>query len=420
MKNADSAEKNTESTVPTLEEVDAQALAYQLQRARKDSGMTQEQVAITLKISRPIYIEIEKGKRRPTQEDLAILADLFGRTVKFILEAASQARLPKKATNITPPAVPNEYRDGVTKAFETLIEFARRYRELERLSYPSWNGRLQERHGKLNETILPEHESGAGEELAEQTRRALGLEDAPLGDLQNLLDSHLGVRTLVAPLSPPVDVAYGGNMEYGKIIVVNRNLSPATQRERMVRALAYLLQSEYKSGVIINGKSPGTRILREDRIADSFATEFLLPRSSVRRIYLGLLHASNHPTELDLIRMACYFGVSIHSLIERLKEMKLHHSKCTQEKIESLSKWSNDLMIKQTGEVLSHKANQEKFQYSDRYILTAMLACQKGKLTLKELAERLSLKVAEVEEFCPDSVRNSTPTKKKSSKSSDE
>ncbi len=87
-------------------------ISQQITKARKNCCLTQEQVAKAIEISRPVYIDIENGKREPKSSELVKLSALFNVPVAeffdeprnnekfkqmyfFILSLFSQECLPK-------------------------------------------------------------------------------------------------------------------------------------------------------------------------------------------------------------------------------------------------------------------------------------------------------------------------------------
>lgn len=83
---------------------------------RKALGLSQGEVAAALAISRPTYTQLEKGQRRPTPHQKAILSQLFG---------VSSERV-EKHTDTTPQTVPEVEprkvpRENVEKFKQTLL-----------------------------------------------------------------------------------------------------------------------------------------------------------------------------------------------------------------------------------------------------------------------------------------------------------
>ena len=68
-----------------LDAIDPRLLGRRLTEARKARGLTQQAAADHLGCSRPTFIAIEKGTRRPTPDEIVKLAGLYGRTLHELL-----------------------------------------------------------------------------------------------------------------------------------------------------------------------------------------------------------------------------------------------------------------------------------------------------------------------------------------------
>src|SRR4051812_36448563 len=66
-------------------ELDPRVLGARIQEARKARGITQQEAAEALGMSRPTYIAIEKGERPVQPRELIRLAELYGRSVHHLL-----------------------------------------------------------------------------------------------------------------------------------------------------------------------------------------------------------------------------------------------------------------------------------------------------------------------------------------------
>ena len=56
--------------------------------ARKARGLTQEQIADILGVSRPTYINIENGKKEPTLSQAEVLAGVFRLNLEDLLDTS--------------------------------------------------------------------------------------------------------------------------------------------------------------------------------------------------------------------------------------------------------------------------------------------------------------------------------------------
>lgn len=73
------------------EEPDRVQLGRRLREAREYVGLSQEEVAFALSISRPAVGNIEAGARKVEAFELSKLSELYGRTVDFLLTGNAPA-----------------------------------------------------------------------------------------------------------------------------------------------------------------------------------------------------------------------------------------------------------------------------------------------------------------------------------------
>lgn len=67
------------------------ALARRLREAREYVGLSQEDVAFALAVSRPAVGHIESGSRKVEATELNKLSELYGRTVDYLLTGGAPA-----------------------------------------------------------------------------------------------------------------------------------------------------------------------------------------------------------------------------------------------------------------------------------------------------------------------------------------
>lgn len=87
---------------------------------RKATGLSQSQVAETLGISRPTYIQLEKGLRKPTPNQKAILSQLFGVSQERIEKHTNDMRV-IDVSEVEPRKIPHENVDKFKQALLYII-----------------------------------------------------------------------------------------------------------------------------------------------------------------------------------------------------------------------------------------------------------------------------------------------------------
>lgn len=75
---------------PDADDAKRMQLAQRLREARDYVGLSQEDVANVLGVSRPAVTNIEAGTRKVEAVELEKLSSLYGRTVQFLLSGETQ------------------------------------------------------------------------------------------------------------------------------------------------------------------------------------------------------------------------------------------------------------------------------------------------------------------------------------------
>ncbi len=266
-------------------------LADRLRQARDDAGLTQEQAADYLSIRRPAIAEIEAGKRAVKSDELVRLAQLYGRSLKWLVQGAETAeeRMAGALFRAGEPTSPLLKREAA--------KLARRCRLL---------GDLEERLGlERHHQALPQYANdGAlhdfsvaadhGTEVAYQERARLRIGvAAPIRDVWGLVeDAGLHVFPLHGHALMDGDTP-------AEACVTSRGWTSATR-------------------TVYNN--------REFR-ANQFAAVFLVPREALLR-YLearGRVRRGKiaELTPMDVVRAQDHFGVSAEMFLWRLQKERL-------------------------------------------------------------------------------------------------
>ena len=69
------------------------AMAARLRESREYLGFSQDEVAVSLGVSRPAITNIEAGSRKVEALELQKLANLYGRSVSFLLTGAEEQKV---------------------------------------------------------------------------------------------------------------------------------------------------------------------------------------------------------------------------------------------------------------------------------------------------------------------------------------
>lgn len=256
-------------------------LGGRVRSAREACRLTQEQVAEHLGVSRPTVVQIEAGNRSVSSLELDRLARLFGRDLRSFLaeafdETDSLAALFRAQPDVLAQAdVADALRDCVTLGreitrLESLLGIDRG--TVATVAYPM---------------PMPTHRWGAiqqGERLATEERRRLGLGDAALPDIAELLETQ-GIRTGVVDLPPDVSGLTLNDRGIGFFVVANRSHPMVRRRFSLAHEYAHVLADRDRFGLV--SRSSERDNLIEVR-ANAFAACFLMPEEGVRQFVAGL------------------------------------------------------------------------------------------------------------------------------------
>jgi Zn-dependent peptidase ImmA (M78 family)/DNA-binding XRE family transcriptional regulator len=322
--------------------VDQQELGRRLKAAREACHLTQEDVAKHLGVSRSTIAQMELGNRAVTSLELDKLAYLYGRDIRAFLAEKFQ---PEDALVAVFRRHPDMVRnDQVLAAVRHCLTIGREITSLERLLGV-----------EADLTALPAYFLKApktrweaiqqAERIATEERRRLGLGDAPLPSVAELLEGQ-GVRTAKAALPEDVSGLTVADPDVGVlVVVVNGAHVPQRQRFSFAHEYCHVLLDRDDKGTISRRSQRDT--LPEIR-ANAFAAAFLMPPSGV----IGFLHslakgkASRLKAEVfdeeatlvvqarlapgsqdiqlyDVVLLAHHFGVSRTAALYRLKSLKL-------------------------------------------------------------------------------------------------
>lgn len=321
--------------------VSAQEMGRRLRAARESCGMTQEDVARRLGVSRPTVAQMELGNRASTSIELDKLAYLFGRDIREFVADSFEEEDALAVLFRAEPEIANH--EDVADSLRACIALGREVTNLEGLL-----GIDRDLAGVVTyEVAVPRSRWDAiqqGERAAEQERRRLGLGWAPVPPLPELLETQ-GVRTGVVDLPEEISGITISNQSVGLFIVANRTHAPARRRFSFAHEYAHVLFDRRMKGIVTRSSE------RDDLIevrANAFAAAFLMPPEGIRQFVAAL--GKGQPSRAiaqvfdeagavqaegraapgsqdiqlyDVVHLAHYFGVSRLAALFRLRNLKL-------------------------------------------------------------------------------------------------
>ncbi|GAB3979524.1 XRE family transcriptional regulator [Actinoallomurus acanthiterrae] len=293
---------------------DAETLVCErLRAARQAAGVTQQDAANALGVSRPLLVAMEKGTRKVRPAELVTLARLYGRQVSELVRPQPPVE-----------ALGAQFRLALTRRSDT-PDLESLVGELERLGDDFLD--LARRSGaelprRYPATVEPPSRDleDAAEDLAVEERRRLGLGDGPIWQLREILEDEVGIRIFMPEMPSRVAGVIVFAEPLGACVAVNRNHPVQRRRWTLSHEYAHFLTRRERSEVTLMGE----RRPAEERFADFFAANFLMPRSGLRRRFLELHRLRpKGPTLADLFQLARVFRVSLQALMLRLEDLKL-------------------------------------------------------------------------------------------------
>ena len=311
------------------------SLPQKLREAREAAGLTQQQVADWLGVRRPGVVDMESGKRALKSDELAKLADLYGRSLSWFAQGtdAPEDLITSALFRAGDAADPTLRREAAT--------MARRCHLLGIVE----SGLKQSRHAAApqyaDEAALLDqtraHEHGRAVAYQERNRLNLGL-TSPLRDPWGVVEgAGLHVLSLRLGKEHHVDGVFT-RLQSGRACVgVNIDKWVFRQIFTVVHEYAHaLMDSDLRSELCdtARGWRPEGRHRYANRElrANQFAAVFLVPREALVS-YLetrGMLKSTSYGrpeatglTPIEIVRAQDYFGVSCEMLLWRLKNEHL-------------------------------------------------------------------------------------------------
>ena len=288
-------------------------VAARLLEARKAAGLTQQEVADHLGVSRPTLIAIEKGTRPAKPDEVIKLAALYGRRVNELVRLGAE---PQPIAPHLRASLRSDMDAELQAAIGELTAFADDYRALEQLTGS------EPFRGFPPEVTVPQRVDVAAfaEDVAIGERSRLHLGDQPVYALRSLVE-QAGVHVFYGGLPSRLAGLYAFVPDLGYCILINRKHPPERRRWTLSHEYAHFLADRHKPGV--DYVQAARRKPLSERFADAFAASFLMPETAVRRYFLAVAERTGDFQTADLSRLAHHFYVSVHAAALRLEDLGL-------------------------------------------------------------------------------------------------
>lgn len=386
--------------------VDLEGLAERLVAARRAANLTQEEAANHLKMSRPTFIAIEKGGRRPKPAELVALAELYGVALNTLLRrgSAPQALRPHLRSMLDLSA------DGARElesAISLLSAYIDDYQYLESLV-----GSQAGMHFPSPVRVPPGPIERFAEHCAQEERARLNLgAHQPIYGLRKTLE-EAGLHVFVDKVDSKLAGLYVFVPNFGYCILINRVHPRERRRWTIAHEYGHFLTERERPGV--DYFKPTQRKPEGERFADSFAAAFLMPEAGVQRRFYEEIERTGDFKVGDLCRIADYFGVSLAAMALRLEGLALIPRGSWDQVTESEVPLRT---LKSAAGVEPRDDRRLPQRYPQRYKLLAVQAYVDQKISEGQLAKFLRcsrIEAREVVEKClvldADDARSSLPS----------
>lgn len=359
-------------------------VGIRLRNAREALGFSQEQVSECIGIGRPRYSDIENGKRNISMKDIYKLADFFNRPIEYFFKeniiSESGFRLLFRRT---------EGDAEIAKIITEFEELCQKMHDLEEIN-----------EIKISPPILKDYDFDIsnikywGKHYANYERDRLGLGKAPIKDLNQILEEKCRLKIFYLPI--PEEYGIFGMFTYddniGGCILVNINPSYGRQRFSLAHEYAHSLFHKNRIGVISFEKDEKNT---DERIADYFASEFLMPEQEVIDIFESTIKNKREVTAEDVIRFADYFGVSFTAMVYKLNNIRpqLIDNEKKEELIEET--WVNKLR----DAIGKPEPQKNESKFPPLYYNLCIKAYKQSRITTAKFADFLEIPLYKAMEF---------------------
>lgn len=291
-------------------------LAGQLVRARTASGLSQDDLANALGVTRTMISYWEAGKRSPNDRQIAALSQLLRVPISVLLGYEEPAPAPDVAQMLLRGAdqeVPEEALHGLSDFVAFLENFATLAKEA---NFP-----IRGMHQSPFISTAAFDSAEDARRKSEEVRAHLRLGLGPVGDIDAVCDllgitvyrSNLGID-----LTRTISGAFLHHPEVGFAILVNLAMTPGRRRFTIAHELAHALFHSTDNLYLV---STATKSPRE-RFADSFAGEFLMPTEGIRRVMEEQGFGPRIDDPAEVIYLQRFFDVSFVTALVRLRQAK--------------------------------------------------------------------------------------------------
>ena len=285
-------------------------VSERLRLARENCSMTQAQVAEGLNVARTTIVAIEKGQRKVKFPELRQFAQLYHCSLNSLVreEAVHVDLVPRFRRQFESQLSVGE------EAANLMSRLAKAEVELENLL-----GAQRVVNYPLERPILPGDVESQAEQDALEIRQNFGLGQGPIHDIVSLLEYDMGVRLYIRKVDSKISGLFAFEDRLGACILLNGNHPKDRRKFTAAHELGHLIATRQMPEVLFED---GMHNSREERYANAFAKNFLLPSRALLKHFQEVTSGATQFTRRHVITIAHKFGTSRELTVRRLEELK--------------------------------------------------------------------------------------------------
>lgn len=361
-----------------------ESIGKKIKELREIMGMTQDQVAKRLGVSKEYISMLENGHRIPNLEILYNLAELFHQDVSYILSQKE----PTFSMLFRSEEI-NEYGKEELLKFKKLCDD---YTFLEKIN---------KKEIPLAPNLAPKYPSANltsfrsiliyAERMAEEERSRLGIGKEPIKDIFALMENQ-GCHVIILPINEKSKIDGAFIFEENKAFAL---INGSKHKERLFFTAAheychYLKDRDYNFWIdtpeeLYEENKDSSKPL--EAFANLFAANFLMPKKKVKELIEEDLGERLGPE--DIIYLKRYFGVSYQSILYRLKDLNY----INRTKLNEYLEMSPSILESLFYEIPEDKKNKKKPPIPERFLSLALEAYLSNKISIGKLSELLQVDI---------------------------
>lgn len=351
-------------------------IGKRLKIARNAIGYTLEKVSQETGIGQSSLSALENNKREPKFSQLAKLANLYKKTVRFFL--TDEPIIENVMLWRDDPDSEDEKKQ-IEAQFNQLCE---QYHRLEVLT------------DEVKEYKLPKPDINSPQDItfkkaelcAKNAKKWFHLGDVPIASLKRILEEVYHIKIFY--------LEYSGSSistvsdRFGPAILLNAKSKQWRRSYDLAHELFHILTWQ-----IFRNQS-AEPIETEEKLADVFASRFLMPEESIKDRVESELNDQKQISLDKLDDIAREFDVSLVALIYRIANICRFKKEYTSKCIELAEKYLTSFQ--------KPRPSYEPPKLPERYCDLALRALREGKLSLMQFAKYMGISYRKAEEYLTD------------------